>query len=186
VHQKAVEWLRTERSENTRRWMVMGMFPNWNGEGHDRAYPPETEIDLGATYSGWYRSLQWKPWHSTEERDHWLDFQKALAPVFVEDSSRVTDCGTAYAYAEFGADRRASVQAILRSPNACKVWVNDKLVYENPEGSGHGRVADQELETPVRQGRNHILAKFAKGHGPSGFSLAFESTDDPLHFAWWR
>ncbi len=186
VHQKAVEWLRTERNERTLRWMVMGMFPNWNGEGHGRVYPPETEIDLGATYSGWYRSLQWKPWHSTDEQDYWLDFQEALAPVFVEDPSRVTDCGTAYAYAEFGADRRASVQAILRSPNACKVWVNDKLVYENPDGSGHARVADQEFETPVRQGRNHILAKFAKGHGPSGFSLSFEPTDDPLHFAWWR
>ncbi len=186
VHQKAVEWLRTERNEHTRRWMVMGMFPNWNGKGHGHAYPPENEIDLKATYPGWYRSLQWKAWHSTEEQEHCLDLQEALAPVFVEDSATVTDCGVAYAYAEFGADRRAAIRATLRSPNPCKVWINNRLVHENAQSSGYGRLAGQELEGSVRQGKNHILAKFAKGHGPGGFSLSFETTDEPLHFVWWR
>ena len=127
LDQRAVEWIRSERNERTRRWMVIGPFPNWGGAGHDAVYPPEQDVQLDATYPGWYTAIRWKAWYSRAENGHLVDLQEAFTPVY-EYYPRF-DNGTGYAYAEFTSERRQEALVALELQDATKVWVNGRLAY---------------------------------------------------------
>jgi len=186
LDQKAVEWLRGERLQRTRRWMVLGEFPNWhNGRGHETAYPPETGIDFSATYPGWYQAIRWKPWYTRADDGHTLDLQAAFSPIY-EYYPRF-DHGTGYAYAEFTADRRQEVIIRLGVQNAMKVWLNGALVHESNRQIPHDRFESDTAAGLVKHGRNTLLVKCSKIPGPFRFSLDFENTGkDPLQLTWWR
>ena len=183
--QQLVEWLRRERNERVRRWMVIGEFPNWDGEGHEKPYPPEKKIDFDATYPGWYAPAKWLPWHSLAADDHVIDFQDAFAPIF-EYYPRF-DNATAYAYAEFTSDRRRPVSVKLGVQDAMKVWLNGNMVHESEFQVPHDQFLTERADCNIRQGRNTVLVKVSKIPGPFRFSLDLESTsEDPLKIKWWR
>ncbi|HOZ45598.1 MAG TPA: glycoside hydrolase family 2 TIM barrel-domain containing protein [Candidatus Hydrogenedentes bacterium] len=185
LHQHAVEWLRQERTRNVRRWMVIGEFPNWGGAGHDTAYPPEHAIDFSATYPGWYRALQWRPWFTLAAKNHVLELQEALSPIF-EYYPRF-DHGTAYAYAEFTMDRRQSAVMKLGLQDATKVWLNGALVYECLDQIPHDQFKEDAAPVFIKQGRNTILVKVSKIPGPFRFAVDFESSDaQPMAITWWK
>ena len=185
LHQRSVEWLRAERLQHVRHWKVLGMFPNWNNESHDKIYPPEETIDFDATYPGWYKAITWKRWYSTADSNHIVDFQEALSPVY-QDYPRF-DYGTAYAYAEFACSKRLAVTVKLGLSNATKVWVNHSLIHENNTQFPHDEPATETTKVSLKQGRNIILVKVSKTPGPFRFSIDFESTtEEPLTLKWWK
>ncbi|HPO14993.1 MAG TPA: glycoside hydrolase family 2 TIM barrel-domain containing protein [Candidatus Hydrogenedentes bacterium] len=185
MDQKAVEWLRNERLQRTRRWMVIGEFPNWSGQGHATAYPPEEAIDFSATYPGWYKAISWKPWYSKADDKHTLDLQAAFSPVF-EYYPRF-DHASAYAYAEFTCDKRQEVKLNIGVQNAMKIWLNSALIHESNYQVPHDQFGEETASGFFRQGRNTLLVKCSKIPGPFRFSLDFESlTKEPLQLTWWR
>lgn len=185
MDQKAVEWLRNERLQRSRRWMVLGEFPNWGGSGHNTAYPPEDNIDFNATYPGWYKAITWRPWYSKAIDGHKVDLQEAFSPVF-EYYPRF-DHGTAYAYAEFTCEKRQEVKVNVGVQNAMKVWLNGALIHESNYQVPHDQFDSEPATGFIRQGRNTVLVKCSKIPGPFRFSLDFESTGkEPLQLAWWR
>ncbi len=184
-NQRAVEWVRAERVQYVRRWMVIGEFPNWDGAGHDAAYAPEKEIDFGATYPGWYKAITWKPWYATATNGYKVNLQDAFSPVY-EYYPRF-DYGTGYAHAEFLSDRRQEATFRLGHQNAMKVWLNGALVYECVDQIPHDEFGEGVAEGLVRQGRNTVLVKCSKVPGPFAFSLDLEDGyGDPLPVKWWR
>ncbi|MCX5758370.1 MAG: hypothetical protein NTU83_07685 [Candidatus Hydrogenedentes bacterium] len=144
LDQKAVEWVRRERNEATRRWMVIGPFPNWGNKGHATAYPPEQTLDFDAMYPGWYNPVTWKPWHAKREDGYVVDFQEAFTPVY-EYYPRF-DNGTGYAYAEFASDKRDTATLRIGLQDATKVWLNGKLIHESTAQIPH----DQFKKAPHR------------------------------------
>jgi len=185
LDQKAVEWLRRERAEQVRRWMVVGPFPNWGGEGHEQVFPPEHERRFEATYPGWYTAVGWKPWYSRADNGHLVDLQDAFTPVY-EYYPRF-DNGVGYAYAEFTSDRRAEAAIRVGLRNATKVWLNDALILESHTQIPHDRTASEDAPCIVRHGRNTVLVKATKIPGPFGFSLEIEPDDGgPLQIKWWK
>lgn len=185
THQKAVEWLRAERNQRTRRWMVIGEFPNWGGNGHFAVYPPEHTIDFNAVYPGWYKAIGWKQWFTRAADGHKLDLQEAFSPVF-EYYPRF-DHATAYAYAEFTCDRRQEARAKIGVQNAMKVWVNGSLVHESNSQIPHDQFGSECAPCFIKQGRNTLLVKCSKIPGPFRFSIDFEATGrDPLQLVWWK
>ncbi|NIA15415.1 MAG: hypothetical protein GWP08_15215 [Nitrospiraceae bacterium] len=185
LDQKAVEWMRHQRKEHVRRWMVIGPFPNWGGEGHATAYPPEETIQFDATYPGWYAAIGWKPWHTRAEDDHLLDFQQAFTPIY-EYYPRF-DNGVGYAYAEITSDRRQDAEIHLELRNATKVWVNGVLVHESKNQIPHDKFESDTAQCTLRQGRNAVLVKASKIPGPFGFGFVIRSaTKDPLQITWWK
>ena len=185
LDQKMVEWLRRERNEDIRRWMVVGPFPNWGNAGHDTAYPPESEISFEATYPGWYNAVGWKTWYSRAAHGHLVDLQEAFTPVY-EYYPRF-DHGTGYAYAEFTSEKRQSAMLKLGVHDAMKVWLNDKLVHESTKQVPHDQSESASVECAFKQGRNTVLVKVSKIPGPFKFSLDFEPVGrEPLQIKWWR
>ena len=165
--------------------MVVGEFPNWNGAGHDTAYPPEKQIDFAATYPGWYRAIQWKPWYALENEDYQVDLQAAFTPVFGRQPR--FDYAVGYAYAEFNTDRREEVRIHLGMQNAMKVWLNGALVHESGYQVPHGQFAAETASGVVRQGRNTVLVKCTKIPGRFRFSIGFSATGRlPLIINWWK
>ena len=186
LHQKAVEWLRNERVQRTRRWMVVGEFPNWgDNTGHTTPYPPEQGIDFAAAYPGWYKVIGWKPWYSKADDGHRVDLQAAFSPVY-EYYPRF-DHASGYAYAEFTSDRRQEAKLVLGVQNAMKVWLNGALVYESNYQVPHDQFGSETATGFVRQGRNTLLVKCSKIPGPFRFSLDFASNGkEPLQLSWWK
>lgn len=182
VHQKSVEWLRTEREERVRHWRVIGPFPNWEKRGHETPYPPEEELDFEAVYPGWYTEVSWKDWYSTAENGHYADLQTALSPE--NRDYPFTDYGTAYAYAELNTVRRGKAAAVVRSQNAMKAWLNGRPLFEIEEPASAIKRLD--VDTFLKQGRNTLLVKVSKTPGPFGFSIDFRPPDDTLTVKWWR
>jgi hypothetical protein len=185
LDQKAVEWLRRERTERVRRWMVIGPFANWGNKGHDTAYPPEEGVDFKATYPGWYTAVQWNPWYSRADEEHLVDLQDAFTPVY-EYYPRF-DYGTGYAYAEFTSERRQTAAIKIGLYDASKVWLNGRLVHESRTMVPHDRRESATAACTIKQGRNTLLVKVSKIPGPFKFSLDFESNaQGPLQIKWWR
>ncbi len=185
LEQAPVEWMHAERNTRVRRWMVVGEFPNWNGEGHGTAYPPEKQVDVKATYPGWYKAIRWRAWHARAEDDYKVNLQDAFTPVF-EYYPRF-DYAVGYAYAEFNADRRQEVNIHLGVQNAMKVWLNGGLVHESDYQVPHDQFASETVKGMVRQGRNTVLVKCTKIPGPFRFSIDFTATGRvPLLLNWWK
>lgn len=182
---RLAEWLRVERAERVRRWMVAGEFPNWGEKGHDTAYPPEDAVDFAAVYPGWYKTAGWRAWYAKRDDDYALDFQAAFAPIF-EYYPRF-DYATGYAYAEFAVDRRVDAVMRLGVQNATKVWLNGRLVHESRRQVPHDQFGTESERVLLRQGKNTVLVKCSKIPGPFRFSLNFETQGDvPVPVKWWR
>jgi hypothetical protein len=184
-----VEWLRQEKTNHTRKWMVLGEFPNWGGTGHDTAYPPEQAVDLTATYPGWYKAISWRPWFGLWHDEHksrgLVDLQQAFSPIF-QYYPRF-DHGTGYAYAEFSAERRQDLRFDFAVSNAMKVWLNGVLIHEHNYQVPHDEVRWEKARAWCKQGKNTLLIKCSKNPGPFRFGLEVESAEkEALIIKWWK
>ena len=184
--QKAVEWLRAQRVQHVRRWMVAGEFPNWDEcSGFDTPYPPETHIDFQAVYRGWYQPARWRRWYSCAQSKHIVDLQAVFEPVFQWYPK--FDRSVAYACAEITCERRLETSLRIGFMNATRVWVNGAVVFETRRQVPHDQFETDTASITLRQGKNTLLVKCAKIPGPFKFSIDFE--DDATktqHIKWWK
>ena len=184
VERRALRWLKQEEPR-TRRWMVLGAFPNFGEAGHDTASPPEEAIDLAAIYPGWYRAISWTRCYTTPQDDHLLHFSAATSPggvAFTED-----DYGTAYAYAEFTHAHRDAVFVYVVERNPVKLWLNGRLLFESRGKTNEGERPIATVDAMLRQGKNTVLLKVSKVPGPIVGSVDFEAKDGrPLELRWGR
>lgn len=186
VDQRIVEWLRAQRRDRVRKWMVIGEFPNPNMEGFAQAYPPEQQVDLDAAYPGWRRVARWEPWFSAQEDGYTLEAGRTLTPPTQPVPRQ--DFSVAYAYAEFNAEKRGTAEIAVASPNALRVWVNGKLLFERAEHFElHDTAPTASAEMVLKQGRNTLLVKLAKAPGPIWFRASINDTrGEAFPLTWWR
>ena len=183
--QKAVEWLRTQRTSNIRRWMVVGEFPNWNNcGGFDTTYPPETTIDFDAVYRGWYQAARWRRWYSSAQTAHVVDLQAAFEPVFQWYPK--FDRSVAYAYAETSCEKRVETEMRIGFQNAVRVLINGAPIFETRQQVPHDQFETVVVPVAFRQGKNSILVKCAKIPGPFKFSIDFVEESAAQHIKWWK
>jgi len=131
-----------------RNWRVLGPFPNIEGKGHDRAYPPETEpVNLAKAYEGIDGAkVRWKPLNSDQNII-------TLDPHFTPNDNAV-----AYAVCWVKMERGSFASLEIGSDDGCKVWVNDRLVLDrNVERSLEART--DQVRAYFKTGWNRILFK---------------------------
>jgi hypothetical protein len=138
-------------------WQVLAPFDNRNHTGFTRAYPPESEMKLDATYAG-AGGLPVK-WQKAEVEDGY--FVK-MPPA---------DAAVGYAVAFVDCDQpRTAVEFRLGHLGGVRMWVNGQLVT-----SVHAHaplVRDQRrFAANLQRGRNTILIKVDQDFGPWGFGL---------------
>ncbi|MEC9002025.1 MAG: PSD1 and planctomycete cytochrome C domain-containing protein [Planctomycetota bacterium] len=131
-------------------WYQIGPFPAANfDEGHQKAFPPETEVDYQKTYD----KFKWQK-----------------APQLV-DGKVHTLAGinrAFYFHRNIQAPSDRPLKISLGSDDSFKLWINGKLAAENKVQ--RGAVADQEkLTLFLQEGNNELLLKIVNASGPGGF-----------------
>ena len=133
-------------------WRYVGPFAAANfNEAHDKAFPPEKEIDLTKTYN--QGKLKWTPQPS------WKD---GAVYSFSGDNS------ANYLFREIHAPAAVQIALSLGSDDSIKLWVNG--VEALNKKVSRGAAADQEKVTiSLKPGRNELLMKIVNGGGGAGF-----------------
>ena len=133
-------------------WQLIGPFDNTGGKGLEAIYPPETAIDLAASYQGKTKSVAWFS-NTTKDPFGMVDLNQAIDKVHG---------AVAYATAEFYADRERPVEVRLGCITACKLWLNGQYLI-GQQAYHAGTKIDQFIgHGVVRPGRNVILLKICQ------------------------
>jgi hypothetical protein len=143
-------------------WNLIGPFDNSANKGFETAYPPESEIDLEASYPGKTADVTWAPF-LTNDKYGLVDLVKAVGPG---------NGAASYAVAEFSSAVERPVELRLTTSNAWKLWVNGRLISKCDEYHRHMEPDRDEtktfmkpqfdqyrLKTELKQGNNTILLK---------------------------
>src|SRR6185295_18314681 len=124
---------------SVREWMLIGPFeaeapPKKTAQipGFAAVFPPETAIDLEREVPGKGSPVRWKE-HRSADVFGTVDLNKVL----VKQQSAV-----AYALARIESAGEKAVHIRAGSPNALKIWLNGRLIFEREEYH-HGVSMDQ-------------------------------------------
>jgi hypothetical protein len=134
-------------------WQVIGPFDGPGETGYGRVYPPETEVDPGASYPGKKGlTLRWTS-QTTRDADGIIVLNKVLGKY---------QGAVAYAFTAVDSPIEQYVQIQVGTPNAIKIFVNGKQVFAREEYH-HGMQIDQHIGTAtLRPGRNTVLLKLCQ------------------------
>ena len=110
-------------------WSVIGPFDNRKRAGFDTAFPPESTVNMAATYEG--REMKpgeksvakWVPYTSSSQFGM-VDFNKPIG-MYKEV--------TGYAFTEFNSTEDRDAEIRLGCKNAWKLWLNGQPVFARDE-----------------------------------------------------
>ncbi len=133
-------------------WLVVGPFDNREKKGFAVAYPPEAGVDFAASYTGKTDDVKWREF-ATNDPYGQVDLNRAVGKQLG---------AMAYAAAEFASDRDRDVELRLGTENACKLWLNGKLLLAS-EVYHSSTAMDQFIgRGTLKAGRNLILLKICQ------------------------
>ncbi len=131
------------------RFFVIGPFDNVGGAGFAKAYPPEAQVRLDATYEGKQSKVRWKEF-ATSDAYGLVDLNAALA----NEQGAV-----AYATAEHNSAAAQDIELRIGSVNAIKVWLNGELLAAHEVYHSGNEIDQYVAPCRLHAGRNRILLK---------------------------
>lgn len=155
------------------RWHIIGPFDNSGLAGFQRAFPPETEQRLDAEYDGKTGRVRWREWIVADPYGR-MDFNRPLGAA-----KEVT----AYALAEFVADRPQPAEIRLGCKNAWKVWLNGKFLFGRDEYHRGAEIDQYRLPITLEAGANSLLVKVCQDEKVEDWTVEWEfqmRLTDPL------
>ena len=161
-----------ERAAPVRTWAVIGPFDNDGRRGLRAVYGPEKDgYDPAAKYPGKDHDVSWRTLPPQMFPLGYVDLSSAVWPA--QDSA-------VYAATVLRSPRARTAVLHLGASGATRLWVNGKLVREDP--AVHPSRWDQAaFAVELRAGDNAVLLKVAHGIGKPGFSLRIcDGRDEPL------
>jgi len=137
-------------------WYVIGPWENRARIGFADSQPPETLVDLDATYTGKDgRTLSWQFFQS--------DNIRVKPPLEMERS-------TYYGYTEVYFEEQTEMLVAVASDDAAKVWLNGQLIWQD-DGLSPWRLDEGFRKVLFRQGFNTILLRIENGPITCTYSL---------------
>ena len=137
-------------------WYVIGPWENNSRVGFEQPWPPESLVDLDATYEGKKgRKLAWQFHQSDNIR---------IKPPAEEESS------TYYAYTEVHFDEEMEMLVAVASDDAAKVWLNDQVIWRD-DGIGPWRLDEGFRKVIFKKGFNTLLVRIENGPITCTFSI---------------
>ncbi len=139
-------------------WHVIGPFRvRSRDEAFRTVFPPETGVDLAATYEEGH--LAWN------EKKAWSDGRVHYLGYIPDDSE--SNCAS-YVYRTVEVPEPTSVLVSLGSLKGLKVWLNSELVIST-DPTRSIAPDQEELRLDLRAGTNEILLKLTNDRGAYGF-----------------
>lgn len=141
-------------------WYIIGPFPNPARRNINTAFPPESVIDLDATYAG----VDDKPLR-------WRFVQSATAMV---DPARPRDPQLAvyYAYTELWFDEEMDAWIALASDDFGKVWINGLPVWKSGTVAKAWVIDEAFRKVHFQKGINRVLFRVENCYRGTAFSFS--------------
>lgn len=135
-----------------RTWRLIGPFDNTGAALFNTVHPPETLIDLKASYPNKEDPKMPISWQSytTEDPYGMLDLNRLFEPW---------KAVTAYAFAEIDSAKDQKIEVRLGSGNGVKVFINGKEIFAHEEYHHGMRVDQYSAPAFLKAGRNELLVK---------------------------
>jgi len=140
-------------------WYIIGPFPNPARRNITTAFPPESVIDLDATYAGEDgKSLRWRFVQSPEAM---------VAPKQPGDKEQAIY----YAYTELWMDQEMDAWLALASDDFGKVWLNDMPVWKSGTVAKPWVVDEAFRKVHFQKGINRVLFRVENCYRDVAFSV---------------
>lgn len=138
-------------------WYTIGPFPNPSRINIHRKFPPETVVDLDATYIGKNdRQIRWK-------------FRQSRDPKVIPADAE--EYGIWYAYTEVYMDRPCDLWVAIGSDDKGNVWLNDQPIWISNDQLKPWRIDEGFRKVHFQAGRNRILFRVENGWYAMAFSF---------------
>ncbi len=152
-----VEWMFVDS------WYTVGPFPNPNRANLNRKFPPESIVDLDATYPGKDgRQVNWQ-------------FVKAAKPMVVPANDE--SYAIYYAYTELFLDQPMDLWVALGCDDKANVWLNDLPIYVSGDQLKGWKPNEAYRKVSFQPGINRILFRVENGWMGTAFSFAIRVTE---------
>ncbi|MGB8353322.1 MAG: hypothetical protein WCD79_05505, partial [Chthoniobacteraceae bacterium] len=147
-------------------WYIIGPFPNPARRNIDTKFPPDSVIDLDATYTG-----------KNDELVHWRFKQSPTAGIHPPEEQPYA---IYYAYTTLWFDEPRDMWIAIGSDDFSKIWINDMLVWasgriQKPWGPGEGF-----RKVHFKKGLNRILDRVENGQNGCMFSVMMNMQENHL------
>ncbi len=159
-------------------WYVIGPFPNPDRVNLRRKFPPESVVDLDATYVGKDgRTIKWEfmQTRNSTPKESWRTDGKA---EIVPDNAE--EYGIWYAYAEVFSDVACDRWIAVGSDDRSDIWVNDAPVWGSSNKLKSWRIDEGYRRIHLNKGRNRILARIENGWHALGWSVSIALDEGEL------
>ncbi len=159
-------------------WYIIGPFDNTERRNIDKKFPPETVIDLNATYPGKNGvPVRWEFQQSgaPNVRPEFNAYTKATrnARLTPEENYKkvVVPYCIYYAYTELDFAQACDLWVAIGSDDFSKVWINDYLVWSSGKNLKSWELDEGLRKVHFNQGRNRVFYRVENGNDITEFSL---------------
>lgn len=157
-------------------WYIIGPFDNARRENLEKRFPPETVVDLNATYLGKdNQPISWEFYQSPEAMvappfDHYKPHLKRR-DYDVDYEARGLEYIIYYAYSELYFEQACDLWIAVGSDDFSKVWIEDQLVWSSGKQLKSWRADEGFRKIHFKQGLNRVLCRVENGWHATQFSL---------------
>lgn len=145
-------------------WKIVGPFDNRDMAGFPVVYPPEKEIDLNAVYDGQLEKVRWQT--ITSDDDYGM--------VNIAEEIENFKGSIMYATTTYNSGRPQTVEVRLGTPNAWKLWVNGKLVFEREEYHRGASMDQYRVPIDLKAGDNTLLIKICQNEQEDSWAQRYQ------------
>ncbi|MFH1265285.1 MAG: hypothetical protein ABIK89_06115, partial [Planctomycetota bacterium] len=136
-------------------WHIAGPFAGHEMTGFDRAYPPETNVDLAGEYEGDSGPIRWQA--VTSDADGKVDLNGILG---------VSSDTVAYAYSEIEVPEALEAELRAGADDNLVIWLNGRRVFAFPHYHQHFRPDRHRVSVRLSAGTNALLLKVCQSPTP--------------------
>lgn len=157
-------------------WYILGPFDNARRENLEKKFPPETVVDLNATYTGKDdKPIRWEFYQAPDARitppfDHFYPERKRAASQPDHELRRL-EYIIYYAYTELYFETACDLWIAIGSDDFSKLWIEDQLVWASGKQQKSWRVDEGLRKVHFRAGLNRVLYRVENGWHATDFSL---------------
>lgn len=153
-------------------WYVIGPFPNPNRENLRRKFPPESVVDLNATYAGKNgETVSWK----FMQCENSIKNKRGRAHVVPRSGAEYVIW---YAYAEVFFDEECDRWIAIGSDDRSDFWINGYPVWGSSNKLKQWNIAEGFRKCHFKKGRNELLIRVENGWHSSDWSVCIALSED--------
>ena len=150
-----VEWMFVDT------WYTIGPFPNPGRMNLHRKFPPETVVDLSATYIGkGDKTIKWE----------FLQTNNVKCVPHNDEEYAIY-----YAYTEVWMDRPMDLWVAVGSDDKANIWLNDMPIWISSDKLKGWKVNEGFRKVTFKAGVNKVLYRVENGHFSTAFSLGIKA-----------